>query len=109
MVLFSLQNFFTDRRFVSKIWGEKMNFTFLLFYSVYDKILILHGLFSIRMRPVINLLSHFASKRQQPTTLLVATTGDTGPAAVHAVGDIANPLLTIVVHYPHGQISDFQR
>jgi len=62
-----------------------------------------------RMRPVINLLSHFATKRNQPTTLLVATTGDTGPAAVRAVGDAANPLLTIVVHYPHGQISDFQR
>lgn len=62
-----------------------------------------------RMRPVINLLSYFATKRNQPTTLLVATTGDTGPAAVRAVGDAANPLLTIVVHYPHGQISDFQR
>jgi threonine synthase len=61
------------------------------------------------MRPVINLLSHFATKKQQSTTLLVATTGDTGPAAVHAVGDVANPLLTIVVHYPHGQISEFQR
>ena len=36
-------------------------------------------------------------------------TGDTGPAAVHAVSDVANPLLTIIVHYPHGQISDFQR
>lgn len=62
-----------------------------------------------RMRPVINLLSHFATKRKQPTTLLVATTGDTGPAAVRAVGDAANPLLTIIVHYPQGQISEFQR
>lgn len=61
------------------------------------------------MRPVINLLSHFATLRNRPTTLLVSTTGDTGPAAVHAVRDAANPLLTIIVHYPHGQISDFQR
>lgn len=61
------------------------------------------------MRPVINLLSHFATMRNQATTLLVATTGDTGPAAVRAVGDASNPLLTILVHYPHGQISDFQR
>ena len=61
------------------------------------------------MRPVINLLSHFSTKRDQATTLLVATTGDTGPAAVRAVADAANPLLTIVVHYPHGQISEFQR
>lgn len=35
--------------------------------------------------------------------------GDTGPAAVQAVNDASNPLLTILVHYPHGQISDFQR
>ncbi|KAL9181169.1 hypothetical protein ACHAXT_009974 [Thalassiosira profunda] len=61
------------------------------------------------MRPVIRLLSHFATKRNKPTTLLVSTTGDTGPAAVHAVSDVANPLLTILVHYPNGQISDFQR
>lgn len=61
------------------------------------------------MRPVIHLLSYFATKRNQPITLLVSTTGDTGPAAVHAVHELANPLLTILVHYPHGQISDFQR
>lgn len=28
---------------------------------------------------------------------------------MHAVNDASNPLLTILVHYPHGQISDFQR
>ena len=61
------------------------------------------------MRPVINLLSHFASLRNRATTLLVSTTGDTGPAAVHAVASRQDPLLTILVHYPHGQISDFQR
>ncbi|KAL7532522.1 hypothetical protein ACHAXR_004678 [Thalassiosira sp. AJA248-18] len=61
------------------------------------------------MRPVIYLLSHFATLRNKPTTLLVSTTGDTGPAAVHAISDVANPLLTILVHYPYGQISDFQR
>ena len=36
-------------------------------------------------------------------------TGHTDPAAVQAVSDLANPLLAILVHYPHGQISDFQR
>ena len=61
------------------------------------------------MRPVINLLSHFASKRNKSITILVSTTGDTGPAAVHTVKDANNPLLSILVHYPHGQISDFQR
>ena len=61
------------------------------------------------MRPVINLLSHFASNHNKSITILVSTTGDTGPAAVHAVKDANNPLLSILVHYPHGQISDFQR
>jgi threonine synthase len=61
------------------------------------------------MRPVIQLLSYFSTRRNRPTILLVATTGDTGPAAVQAVADVHNPLLNIVVHYPHHQISEFQR
>ena len=61
------------------------------------------------MMPVINFLSFFATRANRPTTLLVSTTGDTGPAAVHAVNRASNPLLTILVHYPDGQISDFQR
>lgn len=61
------------------------------------------------MRAVVNLLSYFATKRNKRITLIVSTTGDTGPAAVRAVSDIGNPLLTILVHYPHEQISDFQR
>jgi threonine synthase len=65
--------------------------------------------FSKRMRAVVNLLSYFATKRKRSTTLLVSTTGDTGPAAVQAISDANNPLLTILVHYPLGQISSFQR
>ena len=61
------------------------------------------------MRAVVNLLSYFATKRKRSTTLLVSTTGDTGPAAVQAISDANNPLLTILVHYPLGQISSFQR
>jgi threonine synthase len=61
------------------------------------------------MQAVINLLSHFASQRQRKIALLVSTTGDTGPAALQAVSDVDNPLLTILVHYPDGQISNFQR
>lgn len=57
----------------------------------------------------MNLLSYFSTLRNTNTTLVVATTGDTGPAAVQAVSDCANPLLTILVHYPNGQISEFQR
>lgn len=61
------------------------------------------------LRGLVNFLSYFASKRQRRMNLLVATTGDTGPAAVQAVSDVANPLLTLLVHYPEGQISNFQK
>jgi threonine synthase len=61
------------------------------------------------MRAVVNILSHFATKRNKHITLLVSTTGDTGPAAVQAVSDAANPLLNLLVHYPDGQISSLQR
>jgi threonine synthase len=61
------------------------------------------------MRATIGFLSFFATKRNRRITLLVSTTGDTGPAAVQAVADMGNPLLTILVHYPEGQISAFQR
>lgn len=61
------------------------------------------------MRVVVNMLSYFATKRQQAITLIVSTTGDTGPAAVQAVSDADNTLLTLLVHFPKGQISAFQR
>ena len=61
------------------------------------------------MRAVVNLLAHFAYKRKKCLTLVVSTTGDTGPAAVQAVNDICSPFMTLLVHYPKGQISAFQR
>jgi threonine synthase len=61
------------------------------------------------LRILINFMASFARKRNQRITLLAATTGDTGPAAVQAVQDSGCDLLSIVVHYPKGQISDFQR
>jgi threonine synthase len=61
------------------------------------------------LRTLINFMAYFAKKRNQRITLLVATTGDTGPAAVRAVQDSECDLLSIVVHFPKGQISDFQR
>lgn len=62
------------------------------------------------MRVLIGLLSHFTSEGSgKNMTLLVSTTGDTGPAAVQAVADVNNPRLSLLVHYPMGQISDFQR
>ena len=79
------------------------------------------------MRATVFLLDYFASKSSNMITttststcastiakpkkviLTAATTGDTGPAAVQAVQDRNSPNLGIVVHYPEGQISDFQR
>lgn len=68
------------------------------------------------MRMTVYLLDYFASGRSSSgtrqtvdVTLVVSTTGDTGPAAVRAVRDLDSPRLGLLVHYPEGQISDFQR
>ena len=61
------------------------------------------------MRTVIYLLYHFAQKRRRAITLLVSTTGDTGPAAAQTIHDINDPRMNIIVHYPHEQISQFQQ
>lgn len=53
------------------------------------------------------LLDFFATRKGRPTTLLVSTTGDTGPAAIH--GALGSQMLRVVVTYPKGQISDIQR
>ncbi len=37
------------------------------------------------MRAVINILSFFATKRQRSITLIVSTTGDTGPAGIYSL------------------------
>lgn len=58
---------------------------------------------------VVQMLNYFAVKRKRRITLVVATTGDTGPAAVQAVEDCKSEYLGILVHYPEGQISEFQR
>lgn len=68
-----------------------------------------HCFKDLGMRGVVGLLGHFAEKRSRRIAIVVATTGDTGPAAVQAVSDLNNPRLTLLVHYPHGQISNFQR
>jgi threonine synthase len=53
------------------------------------------------------LLDFFATRKGRPTTLVVSTTGDTGPAAIH--GALGSQSLRVVVTYPKGQISDIQR
>jgi threonine synthase len=61
------------------------------------------------MRAVILLLHSFLHRSARRMTLLVSTTGDTGPAAAQIVHDLADPRLRMVVHYPDQQISAFQR
>ena len=61
------------------------------------------------MQGVIHLLAYFSAKRKRKSCLLAATTGDTGPAAVQAVRQCNSPNLSCVIHFPKGQISDFQR
>eukprot|EP00928_Gymnodinium_smaydae_P027731 TRINITY_DN21349_c0_g1_i1.p2 TRINITY_DN21349_c0_g1~~TRINITY_DN21349_c0_g1_i1.p2 ORF type:complete len:520 (+),score=142.01 TRINITY_DN21349_c0_g1_i1:51-1610(+) len=60
-------------------------------------------------QPLIGLLATFAKRRRERRTMLVATTGDTGPAAIRAVADAATPGLDIIIFYPDGQISELQR
>lgn len=113
-----------DQPFVLKIWGASCSIFVCVCLGTdfhIESVNLLHHrslkLFAtlnraikmLRLRALVGLLSYFATRRNQKMTLLVATTGDTGPAAVKAVSDIDNPLLTILVHYPQGQISNFQR
>ncbi|CAK0904693.1 unnamed protein product, partial [Prorocentrum cordatum] len=60
-------------------------------------------------QPLVRLLARFAEKRGLRRTMLVSTTGDTGPAAMRAVSDAGSSSLGIVVFYPDGQISELQR
>lgn len=60
-------------------------------------------------QPLVRLLAHFANRRGHRRTMLVSTTGDTGPAALRAVSDAASPYLEMYVFFPRGQISELQR
>lgn len=60
-------------------------------------------------QPLVRFLAHFAERRGQRRTMLVSTTGDTGPAAMRAVSDAGSESMDIVVFYPAGQISELQR
>ncbi len=50
---------------------------------------------------------HVLAKRNQKTTIVVATSGDTGGAAVDAFKGLNN--VDLIVLFPHGRISDVQR
>jgi threonine synthase len=61
----------------------------------------------VAMQLISRLMDHVLAKRGQRTTIVVATSGDTGGAAVDAFARLAN--VDLVVLFPHGRISDVQR
>ena len=61
----------------------------------------------VAMQLISRLMDHVLAKRDQRTTIVVATSGDTGGAAVDAFAGLDN--VDLVVLFPHGRISDVQR
>ncbi|HZQ13799.1 MAG TPA: threonine synthase [Pseudolabrys sp.] len=61
----------------------------------------------LAMQLVARLMDHVLRQRSERTTIVVATSGDTGGAAVEAFRGRAQ--VDIVVLFPHGRISEVQR
>src|SRR3954447_8295617 len=61
----------------------------------------------VAMQLISRLMDHVLAKRNQRTTIVVATSGDTGGAAVDAFANLDN--VDLIVLFPHGRISDVQR
>jgi len=61
----------------------------------------------LAMQLLARLMDHVLAKRGERTTIVVATSGDTGGAAVEAFRDRAQA--DLIVLYPHGRVSDVQR
>jgi len=61
----------------------------------------------VAMQLISRLMDHVLAKRAQRTTIVVATSGDTGGAAVDAFAGLDN--VDLVVLFPQGRISDVQR
>jgi threonine synthase len=61
----------------------------------------------LAMQLVARLMDHALRQRGERTTIVVATSGDTGGAAVEAFRGRAQ--VDVVVLYPHGRISEVQR
>jgi threonine synthase len=61
----------------------------------------------VAMQLIARLMDHVLAKRNQRTTIVVATSGDTGGAAVDAFAGRDN--VDLVVLFPNGRISDVQR
>jgi threonine synthase len=61
----------------------------------------------VAMQLISRLMDHVLAKRGERTTIVVATSGDTGGAAVEAFANLEN--VDLVVLFPHGRISEVQR
>ena len=61
----------------------------------------------LAMQLLARLMDHVLARRGERTTIVVATSGDTGGAAVEAFRDRAQA--DLIVLYPHGRVSDVQR
>lgn len=61
----------------------------------------------VAMQLLARLMDHVLAKRGERTTICVATSGDTGGAAVEAFAGRNN--VDLIVLFPHGRISDVQR
>jgi threonine synthase len=61
----------------------------------------------VAMQLISRLMDHVLAQRAQRTTIVVATSGDTGGAAVDAFANLDHA--DLIVLFPHGRISDVQR
>ncbi len=61
----------------------------------------------VAMQLISRLMDHTLAQRGQRTTIVVATSGDTGGAAVEAFAGLEN--VDLIVLFPHGRISEVQR
>ncbi|MBV9562849.1 MAG: threonine synthase [Bradyrhizobium sp.] len=61
----------------------------------------------VAMQLISRLMDHVLARRGERTTIVVATSGDTGGAAVEAFANLAN--VDLIVLFPHGRISEVQR
>src|SRR6202140_4254777 len=61
----------------------------------------------VAMQLISRLMDHIMAKRGRSTTIVVATSGDTGGAAVDAFAGLKN--VDLIRRFPHGRNPDVQR